>query len=36
MKKISVDFDGTIARHFNGSSNPFENDVQNMVKLFNQ
>lgn len=33
MKKISVDFDGTIARHFNGSSNPFENDVQNMVKL---
>jgi len=32
MKKISVEFDGTLSRFFNGLSNPIEQDVQNMVK----
>lgn len=32
MKVISVDFDGTLSRHFNGMSNPYEQDVQNIVK----
>ena len=32
MKKISVEFDGTLSRFFNGMSNPMEMDVQHMVK----
>ena len=32
MKVISVDFDGTLSRYFNGMSNPYEQDVQNIVR----